>query len=47
MKWKGYQDFDNTWVPELEMGNAREAVAEFFSSLSRKTKTRRGSGVRD
>ena len=47
MKWKGYQDYDNTWVLESEMGNASRAIEEFYSSLSGKTRTRRGSGVRD
>ena len=46
VKWKGYQDFDNMWIAESEMGNAQEAIAEYYDSLSGKTKTRRGSGVR-
>ena len=32
VKWKGYGDYDNTWVGEQEMGNAQEAVREFLSS---------------
>jgi Chromo (CHRromatin Organisation MOdifier) domain len=27
VKWKGYEDFDNTWIPEAEMGNAQKAIA--------------------
>jgi hypothetical protein len=45
--WKGYQDFDNSWVAESELDNAQEAITRFYSSLSGKTRTRRGSGVRD
>jgi len=45
-KWKGYQDYDNTWVNEAEMGNAQRAIREFYESLSGKSKTRRGSGVK-
>ena len=47
VKWKDYQDFDNSWVDESALGNAREAISDYFKSLSGKTKTRRGSGVRD
>ena len=47
VKWKSYPDFDNMWIAESEMGNAQEAIEEFYASLSRKTKPRRGSGVRD
>jgi hypothetical protein len=46
VKWKGYADFDNSWVAESELENAREAIRDFYSSLSGK-RTRRGSGVRD
>jgi Chromo (CHRromatin Organisation MOdifier) domain len=27
VKWKDYGDFDNTWVAESELGNAREAIS--------------------
>ena len=27
IKWKGYQDFDNSWVAESEMDNAKEAIS--------------------
>jgi hypothetical protein len=47
VKWTGYADFDNTWVAESELDNAKEAIDLFYSSLSGKTRTRRGSGVRD
>jgi len=46
VKWKDYADFDNTWVAESSLDNAREAISDFFSSLSGMTRTRRGSGVR-
>ena len=46
VKWKGYADFDNMWLAESDLDNAREAIDEFYASLSGKTKTRRGSGVR-
>ena len=26
MKWKGCEDYNNTWVLESDMGNAAEAV---------------------
>jgi hypothetical protein len=47
VKWKDYDDFNNTWLPESELENARQAIEDYFSSLSRVTRTRRGSGVRD
>ena len=28
-KWKGYGDFENSWVDESDMGNARDLVVEF------------------
>ena len=26
VKWKGYEDYNNTWVLESDMGNAAEAI---------------------
>jgi hypothetical protein len=46
VKWKDYDSYNNTWLPESELGNARSAIDDYFSSLSRVTRTRRGSGVR-
>ena len=46
-KWKGYGDYENSWVKAVDMGNARELVADFESKfLPGKSRTRRGSGVR-
>ena len=47
VKWKGYSDFENQWLDADDLGNAQQAVRDFHSSLSGKTRTRRGSGVRD
>lgn len=47
-KWKGYGDYENSWVKAVDMGNASELVSQFESSfvLPRKSRNRRGSGVR-
>ena len=37
VKWKGYEDYNNTWLDELELGNAYEALQDFLSSKSRMT----------
>jgi chromobox protein 1 len=34
VKWKGYGDFDNTWVEEANLQNAQEAIASFERFLS-------------
>ena len=34
MKWKGYDDSDNTWEPLINLSNASEYVAEFEQRLS-------------
>ncbi len=47
VKWKGFEDFNNTWVAEMELDNAQQAIRDYISSSSRMTRTRRGSGVRD
>ena len=47
VKWKGFEDFNNTWVAEMELENAQQAIRDYLSSSSRMTRTRRGSGVRD
>ena len=46
--WKGYDDYENSWVPAANMGNAKELVRMYEKSLSssRQQKTRGGSGVR-
>ena len=47
VKWKGYNDFENSWVKAHDMGNAQELVQQFESSfLPRQSRTRRGGGVR-
>jgi hypothetical protein len=46
VKWKGYSDFENMWLDEGSLENARDAVEDYKNYLSRKTSTRRGSGVR-
>ena len=46
MKWKGYNEFENSLVLEADMGNARQAIRDYLSSLPGKSKARRGSGVR-
>ncbi len=32
-KWKGYGEFENSWVAAKDMGNAREAIEEFERDL--------------
>ena len=32
VKWKGYEDYNNTWLDELELGNAYGALQYFLSS---------------
>ena len=48
VSWKGYGDFENSWVLAKNMGNARELVRAFERGLrvSGKPPTRGGSGVR-
>ena len=46
VKWKGYSYFENMWQDEGSLENARDAVEDYKNYLSRKTSTRRGSGVR-
>ena len=48
VSWKGYGDFENSWVLAKDMGNARELVRAFERSLrvSGKPPARGGSGVR-
>ena len=48
IKWKGYNDFENSWVKAHDMGNAQELVRQFESNvfLPRQSRTRRGGGVR-
>ena len=46
VKWKSYEDYNNTWVKEEDLENAQEALDQYLSSQSRVTRTRRGSGVR-
>ena len=29
VKWKGYSDFENMWLPVSELGNAQQAIADF------------------
>ena len=29
VKWKGYSDFENSWVKESDMGNALDVLREF------------------
>ena len=29
MKWRGYHVKEATWVPNLDLGNAKEAVQDF------------------
>ena len=48
VKWKGYNDFENSWVKAHDMGNAQQLVQQYEQSLflPGKSRTRRGSGVR-
>ena len=46
VKWKSYSDFENMWLDAEQLDHAREAVQEYELDLSRKTRSRRGSGVR-
>lgn len=32
VKWLGYEDYNNTWLDELELSNAQEAIQDFLSS---------------
>jgi hypothetical protein len=32
-EWKGYPSWEASWVRKSEMGDARESIAEFESSL--------------
>ena len=46
VKWKGYGEFENSWV--ADMGHAKELVQAYERDLTlpRMTRSRRGSGVR-
>ena len=46
MKWKGYGEFENSWV--ADMGHAKELVKAYERDLTlpRMTRSRRGSSVR-
>ena len=48
VSWKGYGDFENSWVLAKNMGNARELVRAFERGLQvfGKPPARGGSGVR-
>jgi hypothetical protein len=32
VKWKGYEDYNNTWLDELALGNAQDALQDFLRS---------------
>jgi hypothetical protein len=37
VEWKGYPESDATWLTEEELGNAREAIDEYFKALTAET----------
>jgi hypothetical protein len=42
VKWLGYDESENEWVAEYDMGNAQEAIAEFRENERTRRKPRRG-----
>lgn len=44
VKWRGYGDFENSWEPVGNLGNAQEALASFRAQDSRRGRSRAETG---